>query len=164
LPKITNLAYTDVDLDDYAFVAVAINDTLSDFSAHKLKIPWASLPARSERATLKLSRRAQNFSMQVYSNSSGYYNTASAVRKLCIITMARITQRAGIFALCNNITGSSNIALGYLAGQRRATGDSNIDIGNPGVAYESSTIRLGTVGTHSAAFIAGISGVIHKAS
>src|SRR4029078_11547027 len=37
--------------------------------------------------------------------------------------------------------------------------DNNIDIGNPGVVYESSTIRLGTVGTHWAAFIAGISGV-----
>jgi uncharacterized coiled-coil protein SlyX len=36
----------------------------------------------------------------------------------------------------------------------------NIDIGNVGVAGESKKIRIGTVGTQTAAFIAGIRGVI----
>ena len=39
------------------------------------------------------------------------------------------------------------------------TGDSNIDIGNPGVADEGNTIRIGTTGQHTAAYIAGIAGV-----
>jgi hypothetical protein len=34
----------------------------------------------------------------------------------------------------------------------------NIDIGHSGVGGESNTIRIGTAGTHTAAFIAGISG------
>jgi hypothetical protein len=62
LPKITNLVYTDVDLDDDAFVAAAINDTLSDFfSAQAKNSLGVSLHALAERATLKLNRRAQNF-------------------------------------------------------------------------------------------------------
>jgi predicted ribosome quality control (RQC) complex YloA/Tae2 family protein len=35
----------------------------------------------------------------------------------------------------------------------------NIDIGNPGVATESSTVRIGTAGTQTKTFIAGIRGV-----
>ena len=37
------------------------------------------------------------------------------------------------------------------------TGDNNIDIGNPGVRDESNTIRVGTQGTQTKTFIAGIS-------
>jgi len=36
------------------------------------------------------------------------------------------------------------------------TGDSNIDIGNTGVADESDTIRIGSEGTQTRTFIAGI--------
>ena len=61
--------------------------------------------------------------------------------------------------MLNNTTGSNNIALGYLAGSNLTTGSNNIDIGNQGVAAESNTIRIGTQGTQTATFIAGISGV-----
>jgi len=51
-------------------------------------------------------------------------------------------------------------ALGVSAGLSLTTGSNNIDIGNFGVAGESNTIRIGTVGTQTAAaaFIAGIHG------
>jgi hypothetical protein len=39
------------------------------------------------------------------------------------------------------------------------TGSLNIDIGNTGVAGENNTIRIGTQGTHTATFVAGINGV-----
>ena len=39
------------------------------------------------------------------------------------------------------------------------TGDNNIDIANTGVAGESNTIRVGTTGTHTATYMAGINGV-----
>jgi hypothetical protein len=65
----------------------------------------------------------------------------------------------GSFALSNNTTGSSNIALGYQAGSNLTTGNNNIDIGNAGVAGESKRIRIGTAGTQTKTFIAGISGV-----
>src|SRR5204863_2836755 len=57
-----------------------------------------------------------------------------------------------------NETGSSNIALGRSAGFNLSTGDNNIDIGNEGVAAEANTIRIGTQGTQTATFIAGVSG------
>jgi len=49
--------------------------------------------------------------------------------------------------------------LGYQAGVNLTTGDNNIDIGNSGLAGEANTIRIGTSGTQTNAFIAGISGV-----
>jgi Chaperone of endosialidase len=48
--------------------------------------------------------------------------------------------------------------LGFEAGFNLTTGDNNIDIANKGVAAESNTIRIGTKETHTATFIAGISG------
>jgi hypothetical protein len=65
----------------------------------------------------------------------------------------------GFRALHHNTTGSFNITLGNLAGNNLTTGSNNIDIGNVGVAGESATIRIGTAGTQTATFAAGISGV-----
>jgi hypothetical protein len=48
--------------------------------------------------------------------------------------------------------------LGLFAGFNLTTGSNNIDMGNRGVAGESAKIRIGTVGTQIATFIAGISG------
>ena len=47
--------------------------------------------------------------------------------------------------------------MGAEAGANLTTGDNNIDIGNPGVRDESNTIRVGTQGTQTKTFIAGIS-------
>jgi uncharacterized coiled-coil protein SlyX len=48
--------------------------------------------------------------------------------------------------------------LGNNAGGNLTIGDSNIDIGNAGVAAEANTTRVGTQGAQRRAFIAGISG------
>jgi hypothetical protein len=48
--------------------------------------------------------------------------------------------------------------LGDIAGDLLTTGDNNIDIGNEGVPDEANHIRIGTVGTQTATFIAGIHG------
>jgi hypothetical protein len=48
--------------------------------------------------------------------------------------------------------------LGDSAGANLTTGNNNIDIGNAGVAGESRTIRIGTSGTQTKTFVAGISG------
>ena len=47
--------------------------------------------------------------------------------------------------------------MGAEAGVNLTTGDNNIDIGNQGVRDESNTIRVGTQGTQTKTFIAGIS-------
>jgi len=92
------------------------------------------------------------------SNTTGSFNTANGVAALFSNTTGNSNTAAGIDALLNNATGSSNIALGNNAGSNLTTGDNNIDIGNTGVVGDSSRIRIGTRGTHTATFIAGISG------
>jgi Chaperone of endosialidase len=77
----------------------------------------------------------------LYSNSSGSNNSA-----------------VGMHALDLNTTGSDNVALGRLAGTSLTTGSDNIDIANAGVAGESATTRIGTEGTQTSAYMAGVSG------
>ena len=59
-------------------------------------------------------------------------------------------------ALISNATGNGNTALGANAGVNLTTGDNNIDIGNSGVAAESSKIRIGDLAVHTGIFLAGI--------
>ena len=92
-------------------------------------------------------------------NNLGEANTAIGANALQSNRETDFNTACGFAALQHNTTGFSNIALGATAGQNLTTGSDNIDIGNAGVAGESSTIRIGTVGTHANTFIAGISGV-----
>jgi len=63
----------------------------------------------------------------------------------------------GFNALSKNSVGGGNIAIGAHAGEL-ISGDSNIDIGNPGVAGESRVLRIGAPGEQRKAFVAGIWG------
>jgi hypothetical protein len=91
-------------------------------------------------------------------NTSGSFNAATGQGALESNTSGHNNTADGQNALHNNTTGSFNSALGENAGFNLTTGSNNIDIGNFGVAGESGTIRIGTVGTQTATFIAGISG------
>jgi hypothetical protein len=93
------------------------------------------------------------------SNTVGTFNTAIGRGALQHNTTGQGNTAIGSTALFNNTTGSDNIALGDSAGHALTTGGSNIDIDNLGVAGESGTIRIGTAGAQTRAFIAGISGV-----
>jgi uncharacterized coiled-coil protein SlyX len=95
----------------------------------------------------------------LFHNTTASDNTANGAAALHSNTTGSNNTATGFEALLNNTTGGSNIALGYLAGQNLTTGSNNIDIGNFGIAAEAKTIRIGTVGTQTAALIAGISGV-----
>jgi hypothetical protein len=116
-----------------------------------------------------------NGNQALFSNTSGIYNTATGFQALLHNTTGS-SDTATVFgalfkntggnntangadALFNNTTGHNNIGLGVNAGFNLTTGNFNIDIGNLGVAGQSSTIRIGTVGTHTNTFIAGIHGV-----
>jgi len=74
-------------------------------------------------------------------NTTGYANTVS-----------------GTYALDSNTTGANNLAFGFGAGNDQTTGNDNIYLANSGVAAESGKIKIGTAGTHTDAFIAGIVG------
>ena len=91
-------------------------------------------------------------------NTTGSSNTANGYAALANNTIGTGNTANGQSALLNNTTGSNNIALGASAGLNLTTGSNNIDIGNLGVAGESKRIRIGTSGTQTKAFIAGISG------
>jgi hypothetical protein len=92
----------------------------------------------------------------LYRNITGTSNTASGFAALFENTGSGNTA-VGMEALVAN-TGSNNIGLGFLAGKNLTTGNNNVDIGNPGVAAESKTIRIGSQGTQTATYIAGIAG------
>lgn len=96
----------------------------------------------------------------LFSNTTGTGNTASGLSALGSNTTGSDNTVDGVSALLNNTTGNNNIALGANAGSNLTTGDNNIDIGNFGVAAESNTIRIGTSGTQTRAFMAGIYGTI----
>jgi Chaperone of endosialidase len=91
-------------------------------------------------------------------NTTGNFNTADGYVALANNTIGNNNTADGYFALLNNTTGNQNIALGNFAGSNLTTGDNNIDIGNEGVAGESNTIRIGTLGTQTATYLAGIMG------
>jgi trimeric autotransporter adhesin len=94
----------------------------------------------------------------LFSNTEGVSNTANGQSALMENTTGNNNVAVGIGALGFNSTGSNNIAVGQSAGANLTTGDNNIDIGNVGVAGESDTIRIGTQGTQTRTFIAGIRG------
>ena len=94
----------------------------------------------------------------LFSNTSGYDNIASGYQTLYFNTSGYQNTADGDSALSLNTTGNNNIALGYGAGGSLTTGSNNIDIGNLGNREEGNTIRIGTEGTQTATYIAGISG------
>jgi uncharacterized coiled-coil protein SlyX len=94
----------------------------------------------------------------LFYNTTGFENTANGAGALASNTTGSYNTGTGGGAIANNTTGSFNVALGFSAGANLTTGDSNIDIGNAGVAGEFGIIRIGTAATHTAAFIAGITG------
>jgi uncharacterized coiled-coil protein SlyX len=94
----------------------------------------------------------------LYNNTTGIYNTAIGLNSLFSNTTGSNNTASGLNALYGNSSGVNNIAVGYSAGSNLTTGSNNIDLGNSGIAAEANTIRIGTVGTQQAAFIAGISG------
>jgi hypothetical protein len=94
--------------------------------------------------------------------NTGDNNTATGTGALFSNTTGSDNTANGVFALFN-ITGNGNIALGANAGVNLTTGDHNIDIGNIGVAGESSMIRIGDLAVHEGIFLAGITAMTPEA-
>ena len=107
------------------------------------------------------------------SNTSGVFNTAVGSGALTSSTTGTGNVAVGFEAMYNSVDASSNLAIGDqalfsdvsgdfniaigLQAGGLTTGSYNIDIGHPGVAGESHTMRLGDVQT--ATFVAGIRAV-----
>lgn len=93
-------------------------------------------------------------------NTTGALNTAAGVNALLANTTGAQNTAVGVNGIFNNKTGSNNIALGFDAGFNLTTGSNNVDIANVGAGAESNTIRIGTQGKQTAAFIAGVSSTL----
>jgi hypothetical protein len=91
-------------------------------------------------------------------NNDANNNTANGVGALGQNTSGHDNTAIGLGALSDNTSGANNIALGSGAGNL-IKGSNNIDIYDAGLATDSNTIRIGTVGTQARTFIAGVHGV-----
>jgi hypothetical protein len=109
-------------------------------------------------------------------NTTGSQNTASGANSLGLNTTGNFNVASGSFALASNTTGSNNTASGNGALESSTTGSNNIAIGNlaasavsgangnnihigsVGASGDSAAIRIGTQGSQTSTFIAGISG------
>lgn len=87
--------------------------------------------------------------------TSGSNNVALDLGALAADTSGSDNVAIGVEALNKNSTGSENAAFGFHAGRNVILGN-NIDIANEGTAGDIGTIRIGTQGPQTRAFMAGI--------
>jgi hypothetical protein len=98
-----------------------------------------------------------NFALYTSTTAGG--NSAFGYSALTADTTGNNNVAVGAAALAKVTSGGGNIAVGTGAGGNLSGAESNnIYVGNSGIAGESNTIRIGFIGTQTAAFIAGISG------
>jgi hypothetical protein len=114
----------------------------------------------------------------LYYNTTGVVNTGTGNNALINNTTGSANTVAGDGAMYGNSTGSGNVAIGRLSlgglgsgnnntalgtgagGNFSGSESDNVEINNGGVAGESGVIRIGTAGTQTATYIAGIQGVM----
>ncbi len=105
-------------------------------------------------------------------NNTGNYNTAFGTSALADNTTGTNNVAVGFDALSQNgsgnnnvavgsgaalnTTGTNNVGLGFLAGYNVTSGNNNIEIGSQGVSNDSGVIRIGTPGTQTQTYIAGV--------
>jgi hypothetical protein len=114
-------------------------------------VGWQSLNANSSGSDNTVSGAGA-----MLLNTTGYQNTAAGFEAL-FSNNGNNNTASGLEALFSNTSGGGNIAMGYRAGYNLTTGSNNIDFGNVGVSGESGAIRIGTSGSQTTAYIAGIS-------
>ena len=96
----------------------------------------------------------------LHSNIGGGGNTATGSGALQANTTGSLNTAIGGNALLINTTGGSNIAIGFDAAQNVSAGNSNnIHIGSTGTSADSATIKIGTLGTQTSFYAAGIYGI-----
>ena len=142
-----------------------INNTAVGTSALQANTTGADNTANGNNALSSNTTGNQNTAtgeLALANNTTGGLNTADGDGALFSNTTGFFNTATGPSALQSNTTGNENIALGFFAGGNLTTGSNNIDIFDPGVAGEANTIRIGTQGTQTKAFVAGVSGVALK--
>lgn len=99
----------------------------------------------------------------LFNSTTGDVNVGTGHKALHENTTGSRNTAVGSLALYSSSLGSDNIALGYKAGYN-TDGANNILIGSQGVATASDQIHIGTPGTHTRTFLAGIGGMVAGSS
>ena len=99
-------------------------------------------------------------SSALLNNVTGSYNVAVGAGALYANYSTSGNVAVGYNALGSSVNGSNCIAIGYAAGLGLSTngGNYNIDIGNLGSNGDAGIIRVGTQGTQTSTYIAGVYG------
>jgi Chaperone of endosialidase len=114
------------------------------------------LQALGNNTTGSFNAAAGNFAL-LY-NTTGGSNAASGYAALADNSTGGNNTAIGANALGHNTAGSGNIAVGNLAAFNVSGGNANnIHIGSPGSSGDNATIRIGTIGTQTSFFAAGVS-------
>jgi hypothetical protein len=95
----------------------------------------------------------------LFGSTSGEFNTGVGSQALVTNADGDFNVAIGGKALFNIASSTDNIAIGYGAALSLTSGAHNIHIGNPALSSESNTIRIGTGGTHTKFFVAGVRSV-----
>ncbi|NBX41584.1 MAG: hypothetical protein EBR15_09260, partial [Gammaproteobacteria bacterium] len=91
--------------------------------------------------------------------TTGGNNTVVGAGGAALLVTGASNLALGYSALSKLTSGGTNIAVGASAGSTYTTESNNIAVGNTGTAADTGVIRLGTVGTQTKTFVAGINGV-----
>lgn len=94
----------------------------------------------------------------LFLNTTGASNVAIGDMAMASNTSGPTNVAVGSGALQNNTVGSGNVALGSAAGLNVVSGSNNVFLSHQGVAGDNGVVRIGTAGSQTATFIAGIRG------
>lgn len=94
----------------------------------------------------------------LFSNTAGSQNIAVGIGASQYSSTGSYNTALGMESLRINDIGSNNIGIGYQGGYN-VTGNNNVDIANEGTSSDNGIVRIGTSGTQTSLFAAGIRGV-----
>jgi hypothetical protein len=137
----------------YSSTALGANALTQDTGSYNTAVGRSALGANTSGA-----QNTATGANALHNHSTGDNNTAAGFNALYFNSAGTDNSAFG-YSAGENTTGSNNIAIGSAAGVNVLNGSNNIHIGNSAVSGDASTIRIGTRGTQTKTFIAGISGV-----
>src|ERR1700722_6912498 len=154
----------------YAQVVLTSPTTTATYTFENLLVTSAN-STNSGNTTVQMSYRTESIATTsnldntalgtdaLYSNTTGTQNTALGFEALLANSNGQNNVALGVGALVRLDSGNDNTAIGSLAGSGVLTGSNDIFIGNQGLPSDNAIIRIGTMGTQTSTYIAGIVGV-----
>jgi len=144
-------------------VTDALNNTIIGKGAGIAGITGSTNNAFGQNSMRSLTSGVSNSAISAASLellTSGNYNVAVGDATLQKLTTSDSNVGIGRAVFQNLLTGTLNTGLGHQVGSAYTTNESNnILIGSVGVIGDNNKTRIGTAGTHTSAFMAGITGV-----